>query len=81
MARVLPPINVLFLCLERKSVVNIWLAENTNARIEGTVAGFDEFMNIVLHDAKEIDLKTSEIREFPSLMLKGDCIALISTNS
>lgn len=68
--------------MERKSQVNVWLAEKTDTRLEGVVSGFDEFMNIVLTDVQEINTKSGATsRRFKSLLLKGDCISLVSTNS
>ena len=32
----------------------IWLYSNTDIRIQGTIIGFDEYMNLVLDDAEEI---------------------------
>jgi len=78
-ARNVPPINVLFLYMERKLRVTVWLAERTDVTLEGVISGFDEFMNVVLADVREVS-PTGE-KTHPSLMLKGDCIALIATNS
>jgi small nuclear ribonucleoprotein E len=39
--------------------------------------GFDEYMNVVLEEASEINLKTSSTREIGRILLKGDCITLI----
>ena len=32
----------------------IWLYGNTSIRIQGTIIGFDEYMNLVLDNAEEI---------------------------
>ena len=37
--------------------VQIWLYENKDTRIEGKLVGFDEYMNVVLDDAEEIQIK------------------------
>lgn len=78
-SRAVPPINVLFLYMERKSLVSIWLAEQVTTRIEGIIGGFDEFMNVVVEQAAEIDVKTGVRRELSQILLKGDCITLISS--
>ena len=52
-----PPINVIFRYLQQKSRVSIWLYEQTEMRIEGYIIGFDEFMNLVLDDASEVQVK------------------------
>lgn len=77
--RNLPPINVVFLYMERRTSVNIWLAEQVDVRIQGIIDGFDEFMNVVLSEACEIDMNSGKKRELGSIMLKGDCITLISS--
>lgn len=43
----LPPINFIFKLLQQHSTVQIWLYEQLGIRIEGTIRGFDEFMNLV----------------------------------
>lgn len=35
----------------------MWLFEQPDIRIEGKIIGFDEFTNVVLDDAVEINLK------------------------
>lgn len=66
--------------MEQKALVNVWLAENTDRRLEGRISGFDEFMNLVLTGVSEINTKSGQkVREFESLMLKGDCISLVSS--
>lgn len=39
--------------------------------------GFDEYMNLVLDDATEIDLKHKTTKQLGRTMLKGDNITLI----
>lgn len=77
-ARVLAPVNVLFLLLERKAKVQVWLAEDTDTTLYGTLSGFDEFMNVVLVDAEQRQNSSGTSRVLGKLMLKGDCISMIS---
>ena len=51
--------------------------ENNDLRIEGQIIGFDEFMNTVLDQAVEVNVKKNTRRPIGRLMLKGDCISLI----
>mmetsp|Transcript_8299 Transcript_8299/g.37076 ORF Transcript_8299/g.37076 Transcript_8299/m.37076 type:complete len:116 (+) Transcript_8299:180-527(+) len=51
------PINVIFRYLQSKSPVQIWLYDETTIRIEGVIIGFDEYMNLVLDNAVEVNLK------------------------
>ncbi|ODV95787.1 hypothetical protein PACTADRAFT_66663 [Pachysolen tannophilus NRRL Y-2460] len=73
----IPPINLLFKLLQQQSTVNIWLYEQTALRIQGKIKGFDEFMNIVIDEAVEMDLKKDSKRKLGRIMLKGDNITLI----
>lgn len=75
----LPPINLIFKYLQQQSLVTIWLFEQTASRIQGKIRGFDEFMNIVIDDAVEIDLKKGNKEKLGRILLKGDNITLISS--
>ena len=70
-------INVIFEFLKNKERVSMWLYENSNLKIEGFIIGFDEYMNICLDAAEEVDLKTGARKAVGRIMLKGDCITLI----
>ena len=71
------PVNVIYRFLQEKSVVQVWLHENKNLRMEGVLIGFDQFMNLVLDSAHELNLKDKTKRPLGKIMLKGDSIALI----
>lgn len=43
-----------------------------------TLQGFDEFMNLVIDDAVEINLKKQTKRTLGQILLKGDNITLVS---
>ena len=49
------PINLIFRYLQNRSRVTVWLYENVNTRVEGHIIGFDEYMNLVMQDAEEVD--------------------------
>ncbi|KAF3335644.1 Small nuclear ribonucleoprotein E [Carex littledalei] len=51
------PINLIFRFLQSKARIQIWLFEQKDLRIEGRIIGFDEYMNLVLDDADEINVK------------------------
>ncbi|QCD80429.1 small nuclear ribonucleoprotein E [Vigna unguiculata] len=40
-----------------KARIQIWLFEQKDLRIEGRIIGFDEYMNLVLDDAEEVNIK------------------------
>ena len=75
----LQPINQIFRLLQDKTRVQIWLYGNLPLRIEGIIRGFDEFMNLVLDDAEEVNTRTgARTRLNSTLLLRGDTIALIA---
>jgi small nuclear ribonucleoprotein (snRNP)-like protein len=37
--------------------VSVWIYENVKLRIEGQIIGFDEYMNLVMDNAEEVDIK------------------------
>ena len=61
-----------------KARVEIWLYHDNNMRIEGEMIGFDEYMNIVLDNSFELDLKKKTRRPLGRLLFKGDNVALIT---
>mmetsp|Transcript_7575 Transcript_7575/g.32031 ORF Transcript_7575/g.32031 Transcript_7575/m.32031 type:complete len:87 (+) Transcript_7575:90-350(+) len=71
------PIALIFRYLQNKSKVQIMLYENTDIRIEGVIIGFDEYMNLVLDKAAEINQKDKSRKELGRMMLKGENITLI----
>merc|ERR1712080_678068 len=71
------PINLIFRYLQNRTRVSVWLYENVNARIEGHIVGFDEYMNLVLDEATEVHLKRKTEKVLGRIMLKGDNITLI----
>lgn len=76
----IPPINQIFKYLQSQKPVSIWLYQQAQIRINGTIKGFDEFMNIVIEDAIEISVKDpSKKRSLGMILLKGDTIILISS--
>lgn len=71
------PITQIFRLLQSKQRVQICLYENTNTRIEGVIIGFDEYMNLVLDNASELDTKNESVKQLGRIMLKGDTITMI----
>ena len=70
-------INLMFEFLKNKERISIWLYENTAVKIEGVIVGFDEYMNVVIDDAEEVNLKANERMKLGRILLKGDCITLV----
>ncbi|KAG0034201.1 hypothetical protein BGZ82_005844 [Podila clonocystis] len=64
-----------------RSTVQIWLYEQVETRIEGQIIGFDEFMNLVLDDAHEVNVKKGTKKSVGRILLKGDNITLIQAVS
>lgn len=63
--------------IKKKTRVRIWLYEDVRMHIEGQIIGFDEYMNMVLDDAVEIDSKKNSRQEVGRILLKGDSITLL----
>jgi small nuclear ribonucleoprotein E len=57
--------------------VRLGLYEDTRLLIEGQIIGFDEYMNMVLEDAVEIDSKKNKRVEVGRILLKGDSITML----
>lgn len=71
------PINLIFRFLTNKSRISIWLFDSSDMRIEGVIVGFDEYMNVVLDDSEEVQVKKKTRRKLGRIMLKGDNITLM----
>merc|ERR1712039_339831 len=71
------PINQIFRYLQNRSRVQVWLSEQADLRIEGRILGFDEYMNLVIDDAEEIQVKKKTRRAIGRILLKGDNICLM----
>ena len=71
------PINLIFRYLQNHARIQVWLNENINLRIEGHIIGFDEYMNLVLEDAYELNLKNDTRRKVGNILLKGENVTLI----
>ena len=61
----------------QRTRIAIWLYDNPSATIEGRIVGFDEYMNLVLDEATEIDEKKDTREEIGRILLKGDTITLM----
>ena len=71
------PINLIFRFLQSKARVAVWLYEQKHTRIEAQIIGFDEYMNVVLDNAEEVNMKTEERKTLGRILLKGDNITLL----
>nr|GMC78032.1 small nuclear ribonucleoprotein E-like [Ipomoea batatas] len=61
----------------QKARIQIWLFEQKDLRIEGRIIGFDEYMNLVLDDAEEVNVKKNSRKQLGRILLKGDNITLM----
>lgn len=57
--------------------MQIWLFEQPEIKFEGKIIGFDEYMNLVLDDCEEFNLKKGTRSHLGKMMLKGDNISLV----
>ena len=65
--------QLIFRFFQIKSRILVWLYEQTQMKIEGNIIGFDEYMNVVLEDACEIDTKTNS-KPLGKIMFEGENI-------
>lgn len=71
------PIHAVFRYLKSDSQrIRIYLNHNNKMVIEGTIKGFDEFMNLVLFDAVEIYSDDTRIN-LGTTLLRGESIGII----
>ena len=84
--QVVPPINCIFNYLQQQTPVSIWLYEQVGYRIRGKIRGFDEFMNIVIDDAYQVQINKETGKEdigksesLGRILLKGDNITLLTS--
>lgn len=72
------PIQLCFRFLQNQERLQVWLVDQKYNRIEGILKGFDEYMNLVLIKAVEINIKNNtKGRDIGTLLLKGDNVAAI----
>lgn len=69
---------MLFQHLQTRRRVEIWLYENSSTKLQGIILGFDEFMNLVLGEATEHNLKTKSTKSLNTILLKGDTITMVT---
>lgn len=60
-----------------KIKVQVWLFDQTDIRFEGKIKGFDEFMNLVIEDCEEVNVKYNTRQYLGRILLKGDNVSLI----
>jgi small nuclear ribonucleoprotein E len=70
-------INLIYEFLKNRDRIQVWLYENTSMRIEGTLIGFDEYMNLVLDNSEEVHVKSRQRHEIGRILLKGDTICML----
>eukprot|EP00762_Andalucia_godoyi_P005341 ANDGO_06769.mRNA.1 putative small nuclear ribonucleoprotein E len=80
----LQPINLLFKHWQQKTPICLALYDNTSFRIHGTLIGFDEYMNLVLDDACEVQYKKGRPLAHSApvplgrILLKGENISMLT---
>ena len=70
------PLHILYGYLKAGYRIRIYLNQNNKMIIEGTLQGFDEFMNLVLGDALEIYSNGTSL-ELGTTMLRGECVGAV----
>jgi len=76
MSQRLLPLELVDKCIGSK----IWvLMKDSNTELTGTLRGFDDFVNMVLEDVKEIRIRDGErkVVELESILLNGNNVAIL----
>lgn len=68
---------MLFRFFHTKTKIEIWIYDQPDIRFEGQIIGFDEYMNLVLENCEEVNLKKGKRSYIGRILLKGDNISLI----
>lgn len=71
------PLAVVFKFLQNKARVEVWLFDNNDFRLEGKILGFDEYMNIVLDETYQHQIKTKTSKPLGKILIKGENVTLI----
>ncbi|CCW68027.1 unnamed protein product [Phytomonas sp. Hart1] len=75
--QMISPANLVYQFMKDKQRVCVWLVHNTQTKIEGNLLGYDEFMNVVLGDAVEINTKRKETTTLGKILLRSDNVGVI----
>lgn len=84
------PVNQVFRFFTSREPVEIWLVDRPQTRLVGVIQGFDEYMNIVLGQAEEINVLKNETDptkmfgkriSLGTILLKGENITLMALAS
>ena len=65
--------------MERRAKVEVWLNDEPNLRFQGVISGLDEWMNLILDQVTEVNVKKQSQKKLGRIMLRGDNICLIHT--
>lgn len=71
------PANVVHKFMKDQQRVCVWLVHDTQTKIEGNLLGYDEFMNVVLGDAVEVNTKKKETTKLGKILLRSDNVGVI----
>ena len=72
-----PPLHILLGYLKAEDRIRVHLNKNNKMVMEGTLLGFDEFMNLVLGDAYEVYVTSNTRVPLGTTLLRGETIAII----
>ena len=74
---ILGAIEFIFKFMEQRVKVEILLTNIPNTRYRGIIRGFDEWMNLVLEQVVEFNVKTGKQKPLGRMLLKGETICVI----
>ncbi|OAF69182.1 hypothetical protein A3Q56_03058 [Intoshia linei] len=71
------PIGLVFRYLQSKKKVEILLVHQPKIRIQGYIIGFDEYLNLVIDQGEEHNVKSEKTKKIGLHLLKGENILFI----
>lgn len=71
------PTNVIDRMTEEHARVRIWLTHNNYVQYEGFIIGRDDYLNLVVDEVVEVNIKTKNTTNLGRILLKGDNVGLV----
>ncbi|AYU80924.1 SmE / small nuclear ribonucleoprotein Sm-E [Leishmania donovani] len=71
------PTGVVHRFMQDHQRVCVWLVHDPQMRLEGNLLGYDEFMNVVLGDTTETNLRNNKSYRLGKILLRSDNVGVI----
>lgn len=71
------PTVVVHRFMQEHQRVCVWYVHDNHVKLEANLLGYDEFMNVVLGDTTEINLRTNQTQHLGKILLRSDNVGVI----